>query len=77
MGRERLSISDVARATELNRSTVAAMYHETVQRIDIEAVDRICTLFRCSVGDLLEHTVSIAKPIRKSEQSMPLKAGAK
>ncbi len=54
MGRDRLKISDVARLTELNRSTVTALYHERAQRVDLEAIERLCRLFKCSVGELLE-----------------------
>lgn len=54
MGRDRLKISDVARLTELNRSTVTALYHEKAQRVDLLAIERLCRLFKCSVGELLE-----------------------
>jgi putative transcriptional regulator len=55
MGRDKVRISDVARKTGLNRSTISALYRETATRLDLEAVDRLCKLFRCSVGELLEH----------------------
>ena len=54
MGRDKLNISDVARATGLNRSTVTALYRETATRIELPAVEQLCALFKCSVGDLLE-----------------------
>ena len=55
MGRDKLRISDVSRLTGLNRSTVTSLYKETVTRVDVAAIDALCSLFRCSVGDLLEH----------------------
>lgn len=55
MGRDKLRISDVSRLTGLNRSTVTSLYKETVTRVDVAAIDALCNLFRCSVGDLLEH----------------------
>lgn len=54
MGRDRLKISDVARLTELNRSTVTALYYEKAQRVDLVAIERLCRLFKCSVGELFE-----------------------
>lgn len=54
MGRDKLNISDVARATGLNRSTVTALYRETATRVELPAIERLCALFRCSVGELLE-----------------------
>ena len=55
MGRDKLRISDVARVTGLNRSTVSALYKETATRLDIAAIDALCKLFRCSVCELFEH----------------------
>lgn len=55
MGRDKLCIADVARQTGLNRSTITALYKETATRIDLPAIDRLCRLFRCQVGDLFEH----------------------
>jgi putative transcriptional regulator len=55
MGREKLRISDVARLTGLNRSTITALYKETATRIDLPAIEQLCRVFNCEVGDLLEY----------------------
>lgn len=54
MGRDKLRIADVAKRTGLNRSTVTALYNETATRIDLPAVESLCTLFRCQLGELFE-----------------------
>ena len=54
MGERKLKIVDVARETGLNRNTVTLLYKETAQRIDLDAIDKLCELFECEVGDLLE-----------------------
>ncbi len=54
MGEKKLKIVDVARETGLNRNTVTLLYKETAQRIDLEVIDKLCDLFECEVGDLLE-----------------------
>lgn len=54
MGRDKLRVADVARLTGLNRSTVTALYRETATRIDLPAIEALCRLFRCEVGDLFE-----------------------
>jgi putative transcriptional regulator len=54
MGRAKLNIADVARLTGLNRSTVTALYRETATRIELPAIERLCILFGCTVGELLE-----------------------
>lgn len=61
MGRDKLRISDVARLTGLNRSTVTALYKESATRIELEAVERLCGLFQCQVGDLFEFVPPIAE----------------
>ncbi len=49
-----MKIADVARETSLNRSTITALYQETASRVDLDAVERLCELFQCQVGELLE-----------------------
>jgi putative transcriptional regulator len=62
MGREKLRISDVASRTGLNRSTVTALYNETATRVDLSAIESLCEVFQCSVGDLLELANSASEP---------------
>ncbi|WP_405081200.1 helix-turn-helix domain-containing protein [Pectobacterium versatile] len=54
MGERKMKISDVLRKTGLSRNTVSLMYKETAQKIDIEALDKLCRLFECEVADILE-----------------------
>ena len=54
MGERKMKISDVARETGLNRSTVTALYNETAERIDLLAIEKLCALFNCDVSDLFE-----------------------
>lgn len=54
MGEHKMKVVDVARETGLNRNTVTLLYKETAQRIELEAIDKLCELFNCEVGDLLE-----------------------
>ena len=61
MGRDKLCIADVARQTGLNRSTITALYKETATRIDLPAIDQLCRLFGCQVGDLFQHQSDMAE----------------
>lgn len=54
MGRDKLRISDVAKLTGLNRSTVTSLYRETATRVELPDVERLCRLFCCTVGELFE-----------------------
>lgn len=54
MGEQKLKVIDVARATGLNRNTITLLYNETATRVDLAAIEALCKLFDCQVGDLLE-----------------------
>ena len=54
MGERKMNIADVARETGLNRNTVTLLYKETATRVDLEAIDKLCELLGCEVGELLE-----------------------
>lgn len=54
MGERKYKIVDVARETGLNRNTVTLLYKETAQRIDLDAIEKLCRLFECDIPDLLE-----------------------
>jgi putative transcriptional regulator len=55
MGERKLKLIDVARETGLHRNTVSLLYKETAERIELEALDKLCRLFDCKVEDLLEY----------------------
>lgn len=54
MGEKKLRIADVARLTQLHRNTITLLYDETATRLDLDALNQLCSLFDCKVGDLLE-----------------------
>ena len=54
MGAEKLKIMDVVRETGLHRTTVTSLYKETAKKVDLEAVEKICRLFKCDVGQMFE-----------------------
>lgn len=49
-----MKIADVARETGLHRNTITLLYNETATRVDLDAIDKLCELFNCSVGELFE-----------------------
>lgn len=54
MGERKMKIADVARETGLNRNTITLLYRETASRIELDAVEKLCALFNCEIGDLFE-----------------------
>lgn len=58
MGEKKLKIADVARDTGINRGTITRLYHETAERVELEAMSKLCEYFECELGDLFEYQVS-------------------
>ncbi|WP_371192958.1 helix-turn-helix domain-containing protein [Glaciecola sp. SC05] len=54
MGEHKMRIADVARETGLSRATVTLLYKETAQKVDLGSIEKLCLLFNCQVGELLE-----------------------
>jgi putative transcriptional regulator len=54
MGEKKMRIMDVARETGMHRNSVTLLYKETAQKVDLIAIDKLCDLFDCEVGDLFE-----------------------
>ncbi len=59
MGEHKMKIADVARDTGLHRNTVTLLYNETASRVDLDAIERLCELFNCSVGELFERVPDV------------------
>ncbi len=54
MGERKLKIADVARFTGLHRNTITLLYDETAVRVDLDAIEKLCTLLECKIEDLFE-----------------------
>ncbi|GKU79882.1 helix-turn-helix transcriptional regulator [Paenibacillus sp. L3-i20] len=55
LGRKRLSQRDVVRGTGLAINTVAGLYNDTVKRVDLETIEKLCVFLDVSVGEIFEH----------------------
>ncbi|WP_442498199.1 helix-turn-helix domain-containing protein [Methylobacter sp. sgz302048] len=54
MGEHKMRIADVIRETGLRRNTITLLYKETAQKVDLDALDKLCVLFDCELSELLE-----------------------
>lgn len=70
MGEKKLKVIDVARETNLNRSTVSALYYEKAARIELDAVEKLCRFFECEISDLFEITDDepVDSPLDESQE---------
>ena len=56
MGERRLKIADVVRDTGISRTALTRLYHEKVERLDLETLEILCRYLDVEVADMLELT---------------------
>lgn len=49
-----LKAAELARLADINRSTVAVLMAQRASRVDLDALERICIVLGCGIGDLLQ-----------------------
>ena len=49
-----LKTAELARLAHVNRSTVSALTAQRATRVDLDALERICIVLGCGIGDLLQ-----------------------
>lgn len=54
MGREKMTRKHLAELTGIRPNTIGDIYREDIKKIDIESLDKICEVFDCDIGDILE-----------------------
>lgn len=54
MGKKRFTIQEVHIQTGLSRNTISNLYNDKASRIDYETVEKLCSLFDCSLDELFE-----------------------
>ena len=55
MGERKIKIADLARDTGINRGTATRLYHETAERVELDAINTLCKYFDCQVSELFEY----------------------
>ncbi|NLW46862.1 MAG: helix-turn-helix transcriptional regulator [Firmicutes bacterium] len=48
---------ELADKTGIRPATIYALYHETIKRIEIEQIAKLCEVFDCQPGDILSYEV--------------------
>jgi putative transcriptional regulator len=54
MQERKLKAAELARLADINRSTVSALMAQRATRVELDALERICIVLGCSIGDLLQ-----------------------
>lgn len=53
--RRRVTFQEIAEATGLNRMTLSKMANHHGANVQTDALDRLCTFFRCRIDELVVH----------------------
>lgn len=54
MQERQLKTAALARLAGVNRSTVSALMAQRATRVELDALERLCTVLGCGIGDLLQ-----------------------
>lgn len=55
LGEQRITQAELSRLTGIRASTINDIYHEMMERLNVEHLDKICTALNCTIADLLEY----------------------
>nr|DAM73034.1 MAG TPA: Cro/C1-type HTH DNA-binding domain protein [Bacteriophage sp.] len=55
LGERRITQSELANKTKIRPATINEMYHELIERINLEHLNSICRVLDIEVEDLLEY----------------------
>ena len=53
LGEQKMTQADLARATGIRPNTISELYHELVDRVNIEHLDAICAALDCELDELI------------------------
>lgn len=54
MGKRRVRIADVARATGISRNQLTRLYNDQAVRVELGDLEKLCRYFECGPGELFE-----------------------
>lgn len=58
-----ISKNKLSHRAEMQRTQINHYCNNTITRLDIDVLARLCTVLDCSIGDLLEFVPPVEKPM--------------
>lgn len=61
LGEVRWTQADLARKTGIRPTTINELYHELVERVNLEHLDKICEALDCDLSEIIERVPNTTK----------------
>lgn len=55
LGERRMTQVELSRKTGIRPATINEMYHELIEKVNLDHIDRICEVLGCDISDLLKY----------------------
>lgn len=55
LGKKKMTRKRLSELTGIRANTIGDMYNEKIKKIDVDMLDRICTILDCQVSDIIEY----------------------
>jgi putative transcriptional regulator len=55
LGKKKMTQKELSELTGIRAATISAYYHETIKRIEVEHIKKLCEVFSCQPGDLFTY----------------------
>ena len=55
LGKHKMSRKALSEKTGIRPNTISALYDESIKRIDVEMLDKLCKAFSCPLSDVIEY----------------------
>ena len=55
LGKHKMSRKALSEKTGIRPNTISALYDESIKRIDVEMLDKLCKAFSCPLCDVIEY----------------------
>lgn len=55
LGKHKMTQKELADKTGIRPATISSLYHETIKRVEIEQIAKLCEVFDCQPGDIFSY----------------------
>lgn len=66
LGERKMTQADLARATGIRPNTISELYHELVDRVNLEHLDSICEALHCNLDELIVRSPDSGSKTKKA-----------